>query len=109
VPIVAVARDTGELAIAFAAMLGIARSACLYPAAPARAVLRELVLLVGGLLFARFLIGAAVPSTALALWGFFLVQSCFFLIAGAPQRAPVGQLDPFDEAHRRALNLLGSQ
>ena len=105
---VVIAPGTAELAIGLAAALGVARGALLYPAAPGRAVAREFVLLAGGLLFARFLISTSVPSTALALWGFFLVQSCFFLIAGGAQRAPARPPDPFDEAHRRALNLLGS-
>lgn len=108
VVIALVARSTAELAIGLAAVLGVARSAFLYPAAPARAAVRELALLVGGLFFARFLISASVPSTALAVWGFLLVQSCFFLIAGAPQRSPGRHPDPFEEAHQRALNLLGS-
>jgi hypothetical protein len=103
-----VARSTAELAIGLATVLGVARGAFLYPAAPARAAVRELTLLVGGLVFARFLTSTAVPSTALAMWGFFLVQSCFFLIAGAPRRSPAAHPDPFEEAHRRALNLLGS-
>ena len=102
------ARNTAELAIGLATVLGVARSGVLYPAAAARAAMRELVLLVGGLLFARFLISTSVPSTALAVWAFFLVQSCFFLIAGAPRRSPAAHPDPFEEAHRRALHLLGS-
>jgi hypothetical protein len=102
------ARSTAELAMGLAAVLGVARSAFLYPAAPARAAVRELALLVGGLFFARFLISTSMPSTALAVWGFLLVQSCFFLIAGTPRRSPARQPDPFDDAHQRALNLLGS-
>ena len=101
-----VARSTGELTIGLAAVLGAARGAFLYRATPARAARRELALLGGGLLFARFLISSSMPSTALALWGFFLVQSCFFVVA--PQAAPARHPDPFEEAHRRALHLLDS-
>ena len=56
----ACARTTTELAIALAAIVGLARSAFFYRSAPARAVLTELVLLLGGLLFARSLTGAFV-------------------------------------------------
>lgn len=102
-----VARTTTELAIALAALLGIARSGFLYRAAPARAAATEIALLVGGLLFARFLAGSSPPSTSLALWGFLLVQSLFFLVAGTRPRSALAQhADPFDEAHRRAVALL---
>ena len=102
-----VARTTTELSIELAAILGIARSVFLYRAAPARAVASETALLGGGLLFARFLAGPLLPATTLALWGFLLVQSFYFLIAGVRPRSSVaGGCDPFEEAHRRALALL---
>lgn len=101
------ARTTTELAIALAAILGIARSAFRYRAAPARAAALEVTLLVGGLLFARFLAGSTLSSTGLALWGFLLVQSLFFLVAGRHPRSPTApRADPFDDAHRRAVALL---
>ncbi len=101
------AHTTTEVAIGLAMILGIARSGFLYRAAPARAAATEGALLLGGLLFARFLAGSPLAPTALALWGFLLVQSLFFLIAGVRVRSPGGQrADPFEEAHRRALTLL---
>jgi hypothetical protein len=101
------AHTTAELAIGLAAILGVARSGFLYKAAPARALAIEVSLLAGGLLFARFLAAASLPSTALALWGFLLVQSLFFLVAGARvSAAGDGHPDPFEEAHRRAVILL---
>lgn len=102
-----IARTTAELAIGLAAILGIARSAFFYRAAPARAAATEVTLLVGGLVFARFLAGVSLLATALALWGFFLVQSLFFLVAGVRARAvSASHPDPFEEAQRRALALL---
>jgi len=102
-----IARTTAELAIGLAAILGIARSGFFYRAAPARAAATELILLVGGLVFARFLAAVSLPATALALWGFFLVQSVFFLGAGVRARTLNGpHPDPFEEAQRRALALL---
>ena len=102
-----IAHTTAELAIGLAAILGIARSGLLYRAAPARALATEVSLLLGGLVFARFLAAVSLPATALALWGFFLVQSLFFLVAGVRARAVSGvHPDPFEEAQRRALALL---
>jgi len=102
-----IAHTTAELAIGLAAILGIARSGLLYRAGPARAVATEATLLLGGLVFARFLAAISLPATALALWGFFLVQSLFFIIAGVRPRALSGSHpDPFEEAQRRALALL---
>lgn len=102
-----VAHTAAELAIGLAAILGIARSGFFYRAAPARAAATEVILLLGGLVFARFLAGASLTATALALWGFFLVQSLFFLVAGVQARAVSGSHpDPFEEAQRRALALL---
>jgi len=96
-----------ELAIGLAVILGIARSTVLYRAAAARAVATEAVLLLGGLLFARFLAGASLLSTALALWGFLLVQSVFFLIGGVRARsAGAPHADPFEATYRRAVALL---
>jgi hypothetical protein len=100
------ARTTTELCVALAVVFGVARSAFLYRAAPARAVATELVLLVGGLLFARFLAGSSLLSWAIALWGFLLVQSFFFLVPGVHPRAAAVRGDPFEEAHRRATALL---
>lgn len=102
-----VAANTAELAIALAVLLSIARSGVLYRANPARALATETLLLAAGLLFARFLGGYTLVSTALALWGFLLVQSVFFLIGGVRARSLVaGPGDAFEEAHRRAQVLL---
>jgi hypothetical protein len=88
-------------------ILGVARSGFLYRAAPARAVALEVGLLVGGLVFARFLSATALFPTALAFWGFLLVQSLFFLVAGVRARPPGSRgADPFEEAYQRATVLL---
>jgi hypothetical protein len=101
-----VARGTPELCLALAAVLGVVRSGLVHRTAPARAVALEAGLLIGGLLFARFL--AAGPlATALGVWGFLLVQSCFFLLGGIVVRAEDGRhLDPFEEACARATDVL---
>jgi hypothetical protein len=70
-------------------------------------VATEAALLAGGLWFARFLgVGKAQP-TAFALWGFFLVQSCFFLVGGIELRRMDGRHpDPFEEAVARATEVM---
>jgi hypothetical protein len=102
-----VAGDAAVLCVGLAVALAVARSAFLYRAAPARAVVLETALAGGGLLFARFL-GARSPlGMALAVWGFLLVQSFFFLLAGVRVREPAtGHPDPFEAALARAMEVL---
>lgn len=96
------ARDATVLSVGLAVALAVARSAFLYRAVPARAVVVETALAGGGLLFARLL---GTPS--LAIWGFFLVQSFFFLLGGVRAReTATGHPDPFEAAHARAMEVL---
>jgi hypothetical protein len=99
-----------ELVLWLAVLLATARGGFLYRRRTARGVGLEVALIGGGLLLARFLAGPSVVSIMLAVWGFLLVQSFFFLVPGvrlgdrtAPQR------DPFDAAHERARALLDGQ
>jgi len=94
--------DAAVLCVGLAVVLAVARSAFLYRAAPARAVVVETALAGGGLVFARLL---GTPS--LAIWGFFLVQSFFFLVGGVRAReTATGHSDPFEAAHARAMEVL---
>ena len=96
-----------EALLAMAAILAVARSGFLYRARPARGLVLEGGLLAVGLLFARALAGATSLGVGLGIWGFFLVQSLFFLAGGVDQRKaeePGG--DPFDQARRKALALI---
>ena len=72
-----------------------------------RALLVEASLLAAGLAFAKALAGSSVSSVALAVWGFFLVQSLFFLAGGTAAR-PEEEFaeDPFDRARREAVRLM---
>jgi hypothetical protein len=107
VGLAAVARTPGELAIGMAAMLGVARSGLARRAGPARAVAIEVGLLACGLVFAGFLAGRSPVAVALALWGFFLVQSFYFLVGGTAARsAGRWRADPFEEAYARATAVL---
>lgn len=94
------------LALELAVIIGIART-LLHPAAPARVIARELVLSIAGLVLARMLAGPSIVAIALALWGFLLVQSFFFLGGGRSARG--GRGDAFEEARRRTLELLERQ
>jgi len=100
-------RDLITLCLGLAVALAVARSVFLHHATPARAVLLEAALAGGGLLFAR-LLGARSPlGGALPIWGFFLVQSCFFLVAGVRERHPGARHpDPFEAAYARAMEVL---
>ncbi len=100
-------RGTVEAMVGSALVLGVARSGVLYRARTARAWLTEALLLGSGLALARFLAVPGPLGAALGIWGFFLVQSVFFLIGGVRERrAEVGNLDPFDLARTRLTTLL---
>jgi hypothetical protein len=102
--------STGELALSLGALIGAVRSGLLYRARPLRAILTEVALALGGLLFARFLLGPSAIAVMLAIWGYFLVQSTFFLIPGTKHgRSRASGPDPFELAHARALALLDEQ
>ena len=65
------------------------------------------MLLIGGLALAGHLLGGSHLSFALALWGFLLVQSCFFLVPGmTPLSVERDAGDPFERAYARANSLL---
>ncbi len=102
-------------ACALAAGVGVLRSAWLWPVLPgdaaafARRFAAELALLGGGLVFAAKLGHAAVLPEALALWGFLLVQSAFFVLEGAAApacRAEPIAVDPFEGSCRRLRAVL---
>jgi hypothetical protein len=90
-----------------AAMVGVCRSGVLYRSRRARALVIETCLLAGGLGLARFLAGPDTAQMAFAIWGFFLVQSFFFLAGGIAERAETtAGLDPFEVARARAIALM---
>jgi hypothetical protein len=96
-------------AVAAAGLIAIGRSGILYRSRPLRALVLESLLAAGGLALAGQLAGPAgaggVP-VALAAWGYFLVQSVFFLAGGVEARPDPGPADPFDRARAELLALL---
>lgn len=98
--------SVGELSLALAGVVGVLRSGVLREPLTARSLAVEAVLLGAGLWLARQL-GTSWLSPAAALWGFFLVQSLYFLRVDLPA-ATAGASDGerFDDAYRRAVALL---
>ncbi len=106
-PFAALAHALPELALGLAVLLAVARTGLVYRTRSPRAVAVEIGLVAAGLLFARFLAGSSLISVMLALWGFFLVQSVFFLLGGRGGRdASAARADPFVAACERANALL---
>jgi hypothetical protein len=93
----------GHTAVASAGLIACGRSGILYRSRPLRALVLESLLAAGGLVFAGQLAGA---SLALAAWGYFLVQSLFFLVGGIEARPDPGPADPFERARAELLALL---
>ena len=95
---------------ASAMLLGIVRSGLLYGAKIGRALAIEAMLFVLATSVAQLLAGSTVQSYGLAVWGFFLVESAFFLFEGARPRAGSGSAeDPFERARREATRLMEEQ
>jgi hypothetical protein len=103
----AIARDPAVVTLGAAIGIGLARSTLLHRRGAGRAIAVEVTLLGVGLLLARFLASPGPLGIALALWGFFLVQSVFFGIGGTSERrTEIGTMDPFERAKRRAMEVL---
>ncbi|MEM1178531.1 MAG: hypothetical protein AAGM22_09310 [Acidobacteriota bacterium] len=93
--------------LSLAVVMAAVRSVILYRRrSPARALAVDATLLLGGLLAAKALAGPTLLGGALAVWGFLLVQSLFFLITDVETRGESSDGDPFEEAHLRATRLL---
>ena len=103
----ALAGGLSEALVASAAALGVARSGFLYRTRPARAVALEGGLLAVGLLFVRVLAAPTSLGTAFGVWGFFLVQSLYFVAGGVEgRRDEEPGIDRFEKARRETLALL---
>lgn len=99
-------RSVGELALALAVVVSVLRSGIVFGPPTARSMVAELVLIGGGLMLARVLAAAWPPvAGVVALWGFFLVQSVYFLLGDMDARADA-PADAFETAYRRAVELL---
>ena len=87
--------------------LAVTRSMALYRRSPTRALSIELILGIGSLLVARFLGGSSPLSWGLAIWGYLLTHSLYFLIADLETgSAHASTNDAFVTARDQALRLL---
>jgi hypothetical protein len=99
-----------QTALLGAALFGACRSGFLFRQRPARALAVEALLLAGGLALAGWLAGPwpSLRSLALGCWGFWLVQSAYFLVGGVSARSDddAAAGDAFERARSRILALL---
>ena len=93
-------------ALGTALLIAAVRSGFLYRAPQPRLLVLEALLLVGGLGVANALASPGVLGEALAVWGYFLVQSLYFLVARPRPRAATPGGDPFERASERLERLL---
>jgi len=100
--------DTGpKLALAVTPfVLGIVRSAVLFPRPLVRALFLELCVSVAALLVAAFFHDPSPIGTTFAVWAFWLVQAGFALAPGEPAPAREAAADRFELARARALAIL---
>jgi len=96
----------GATCVALATGLGVVRSGWLHQARPFRAWLLEVTLLGTGIGLGNFLLQAPAATLAYGIWGFFLVQSAFFLVGGVAPRRPEPTRDAFEQARTRLDALL---
>jgi len=94
------------LAVGAALLVAVVRSGFLYRGPQPRLLLLEGVLLLAGLAVAEALAAPGVLGIALAIWGYFLVQSLYFLLARPARRAVRPAGDPFERARERLERLL---
>lgn len=95
------------LLFGLAVLLAVTRSGWLYRNAPARALVLESGLLVATMLLADGVGSLSLRGIVLGVWGFFLVQSLFFLVSGwTPQLEDTPGRDPFEVAYARATAVL---
>lgn len=85
--------------------MALVRSGWLYRRRPLRAAVLEGALLLGGG-FVAHLLGGGLLGNGLAIWGFFLVQSLYFLAGDTAERPAANTGDPFDSARSRLEELL---
>jgi hypothetical protein len=97
--------DLRATAVGAAAIVALARGA-LHADRPLRACTIEIALGAAGLAAADHFARGGLFALCLAVWGYFLVQSSWFLIGRRGPRAGEAAQDPFDRARARLVRLL---
>jgi hypothetical protein len=98
--------DLRDTAIGAAGIVAFARGVLREGGLSLRAIALEAAFGAAGLATAGWFARGGLLATCLALWGYFLVQSGFFLITGDLSRAGEIARDPFDRARARLQRLL---
>ncbi len=98
--------SSGELLVGLSLGVGLIRSGWLLERRTLRAVVVEGLVLIGSVTTAHFLASPGLLGGAVALWGWFVVQSFYFLVGGLRVRSPRRAGDPFDAARRELQELL---
>ena len=97
--------NTGLL-VALSLVVAVVRSGVLFRRGLARSLAVEGIVLLLAVATLHVLAVPGLAGRALALWGWFVVQSFYFLPAGLAARARGTQGDPFERARRRLEELL---
>ncbi len=111
--------SASELALLTGLLIGVFRSGLLHPGRRAgacrfgRHFAREFLLIGAGLALALYLAQGALHPEAYGLWGFYLVQSGFFLLGGEAaacrdESSPRVRHDAFTQAVNRAREVLAA-
>lgn len=98
--------DLRDTAIGAAGIVAFARSVLLPGARTLRAFAIEAALGAAGLATAAWFARGGLLALCLAIWGYFLVQSGYFLIGARGPSAGETARDPFDRARARLQRLL---
>ncbi len=96
-------------AVGAAAIIAIGRSGIAQRQRAWRACVIEGALGTAALGVASFLASGGLLALCLAVWGFFLVQSAYFLIGGRTARRDAAPRDPFERARERLERLLDDE
>lgn len=96
----------GAILLGVGAALAVIRSGLLHRSTPGRSLVIEVGLVSVGLAFARGLYGPGHLDPGLAVWGFFLVQSLFFLVGERARSSSQTEADPFEHAVQRMQEVL---
>jgi hypothetical protein len=92
--------------LGMAALLGVVRSALLYPQSFPRALLLEAVLAGVGLGAVLLFHDGSLVGSVFSMWSFWLIQAGFALRAVESSSRPEPAGDPFDRAHAAAVVIL---
>ena len=106
VPAALLAHGTASLAMGAALAIAIVRTHQLGTGRLARMIALEGMLAVLGFAFVTALSGPGWVAASLAIWGWFLVQSLYFLVGGLVAQGADADVDRFDLAAREVARIL---